>query len=393
LVAHTINPLSFLRDMTVFIKYTKLLVLYFVAVSLLGCGGGGKEPGPEDNTKDRQLILTNWVDNIVVPAYANFKVKFDAMLTKKAAFAATPNESTLIEFRSTWVEAYIAWQKVEPFDFGPANKYTLRNFFNIYPADVAGITTNINDPSTALDVTASYARQGFPALDYLINGVGADDASIIAYYTDETEGTKRIAYINRITDRMNTLLTNVIGEWGGTYRETFISNTSLDIGSSMGLVVNAFVLNFERFIRSGKIGIPSGISSGGVLFPEKVEAFYKKDISLTLVKTAHQAMQDFFNGVSVADGTEGPSFKSYLDGLGAKDAGTGVLLSKAINDQFSLITNELNQLSQSLYDQIQNDNQAMIDTHTEMQKLVYIFKADMSSAMSITIIYTDNDGD
>ena len=33
----------------------------------------------------------------------------------------------------------------------------------------------------------------------------------------------------------------------------------LDIGSSMGAVVNAYVLYYERYIRSGKIGIPAGI--------------------------------------------------------------------------------------------------------------------------------------
>src|SRR3546814_19901140 len=48
---------------------------------------------------------------------------------------------------------------VELFEFGPADKYTLRNFFNIYPTDVAGIVSNMNDPSVNLALPASYARQ------------------------------------------------------------------------------------------------------------------------------------------------------------------------------------------------------------------------------------------
>jgi hypothetical protein len=283
---------------------------------------------------------------------------------------------------------------VELFEFGPADQYTLRNFFNIYPADVAGITSNINDPTVNLDLPASYARQGFPALDYLLNGVGAEDAQIITFYTTASDGAKRVAYLKRLTDRMSTLITNVISDWS-TYRETFINKTGLDIGSSFGNVVNAYVLYYERYVRSGKIGIPSGsaISTGGTVNPDKVEAYYKKDISISLAKIAHNAAMDFFNGRDVETGTEGPSFASYLDALEAKDAGTGTLLSEIINDQFDVINAHLNGLSEDLSQQVQSNNQPVTDTYSAMQKLVRLLKVDMTSAMSVTITYTDNDGD
>jgi hypothetical protein len=193
---------------------------------------------------------------------------------------------------------------------------------------------------------------------------------------------------------MNTLLSTVISGWS-TYRETFITKTGLDIGSSFGLVVNSYVLYFERYIRSGKIGIPAGATVGtsGVASPDKVEAYYKKDISLQLAKNAHTAVVDFFNGRHAGTGAEGPSFKSYLDALGAKDGSTGTALSEIINGQFTAITNKLNTLGNNFSQQVQTNNQAMLDTHAEMQKAVRMLKVDMTSAMSITITYTDNDGD
>lgn len=366
----------------------------FIVVALFGCGGSGNEPSPEDNDKDRQVILVHWADNIVIPAYTNFKTKFDVMKVKAEAFTSTPDNTTLQEFRSAWVDAYLEWQKVEQFEFGPADQYTLHNFFNIYPTDVAGITANMNDPAVNLDLPNAYARQGFPALDYLINGVGADDAAIISYYTTDPDAAKRTAYITRLTGRMNTLLTNVISGWA-TYRETFITKTGLDIGSSFGNVVNAYVLNYERYVRSGKIAIPSGaiLATGGSVNPDKVEAYYKKDISVALAKNAHQAAMDFFNGKNVTTGADGPSLKSYLDALGSKDASTGTSLSDIINAQFMVITGHLNGLSADLSQQVQTDNQPVMDTYTAMQKLVRIIKVDMTSAMSVTITYTDNDGD
>lgn len=367
-----------------------------VAIMLLSaCGSSDREPSPADNTKDREVILTHWVDNIITPSYESFQQSFEAFTQKVDAFATTPEESTLSAMRAAWVQAYVEWQTVELFEFGPADKYTLRNFFNIYPADVSGIVANMHDPSANLDLPASYPTQGFPALDYLINGVGVDDAAIVSAYTTDEDAALRMAYLQRIMARMQALLTNVITEWKGPYRDAFITSTGLDIGSSTGLVVNAYVLYYERYVRSGKIGIPSGaaIGSTGVPYPEKVEAFYKKDISLQLAKTAHAASRDFFNGVNFVTGAEGPSFASYLNALGAKDPSTSQSLANIINDQFDVITGELDQLSPNLYEQIQTDNQEIVATYSAMQKLVRMLKVDMTSAMSVTITYTDNDGD
>ncbi|MDQ2657704.1 MAG: imelysin family protein [Bacteroidota bacterium] len=370
--------------------------LLFIAVLLiLGCGGKENEPSPGDDTKDRKVILTHWADNVIVPSYESFHEKLYAMTVAADAFIASPDESTLPVLRSAWEDAYLEWQNVELFEFGPADKYTLRNFFNIYPTDVAGIVSNMNDPSVNLALPATYTRQGFPALDYLINGVAGDDAGIVDYYTTGEESGKRIAYLERITTRMASLLQSVIDEWGGPYREKFINDTGLDIGSSMGVVVNGYVLYYERYIRSGKIGIPSGaaIGSAGVPYPEKIEALFRRDISLALAKNAHHAAEGFFNGKDVTTGLEGPSFKSYLDALEAKDATSNTLLSDIINSQFETINAELDELSPDLYQQIETDNGKMADTYAAMQKLVRMLKVDMTSAMSVTITYTDNDGD
>lgn len=373
----------------------KPLTLLMIATFVLACGGKSGDPSPADNSKDRGAILTYWADEIVVPAYADFKSHLDIMAEKADAFVAAPGETTLTELRTAWTNAYISWQKVELFSFGPADKYTLRSFFNIYPADVGGILANVNNPAVNLDLPAAYAQQGFPALDYLVNGIAEDDASIIDAYTTHADGAKRLEYITRLVERMQQLLGSVVSEWSGAYRETFITRTGLDIGSSFGLVVNAYVLYYERYVRSGKIGIPSGaaIGSTGVPYPEKTEAFYRNDISRELAQTAHRAATDFFNGRNVETLTPGPSLSSYLDGLGAKDPATSTPLSQIINDQFEVISNRLNALLPSLAQQIEADNSKMADTYAEMQKLVRMLKVDMTSAMSVTITYTDNDGD
>lgn len=376
-------------------KFKQIGLVFILVLSVYACSKKkGAEPKPENSSIDRKALLTYIADEMIIPSYANFKTKFDLMLIKSAAFTTAPTTISLAEFRAAWVSAYLEWQKIELIDIGPAQVQTIRAFFNIYPTNVANINVGINSGDVNLDLPVTYSQQGFPALDYLINGLANNDNDIVAFYTTNTDAAKRVAYLKKITTQMNTIFTKVYTPWTtGGYREEFINKSGTDASSSLALLVNGYVLNYERYIRSGKFGIPSGAMLNGVVSAEKVEAVYKKDISLALAKAAQQASVDFFYGKSVKTGTEGQSFKTYLDALNAKDSKTGVKLSQVIIDQFAATATKLNLLSENLNSEVKTNNQKMIDVYTEMQKSVKLLKVDMTSAMSITITYTDNDGD
>lgn len=377
------------------LKFKQAGLALLLILSVYACSK--KKSGEPEVTKpgvDRKALLTYLADDIIIPSYANFKTKFDLMLAKSTAFATAPTTTSLTELRTAWVNAYVEWQRIELIDVGPAQAQSLRAYFNVYPTNVANINSGIAGGTANFDLPATYAQQGFPAIDYLINGSAATDADILALYTTADDAAKRIAYLKKITDQMNAIFTKVYTPWiTGGYREEFISKSGVDASSSMAVMVNGYVLNYERYIRSGKFGIPSGAMMNGVVSAEKVEALYKKDISLTLAKTAQQASLDFFNGKSVKTGSEGVSFKTYLDALDAKDSATKAKLSKTVTDQFAATALKLNLLSENLNNEVKTNNQKMIDVYTEMQKSVRMLKVDMTSAMSITITYTDNDGD
>lgn len=377
------------------LKFKQIGVAFLLVLSVYACSKKkGSEPEPTKPGIDRKALLTYFADDIIIPSYSNFKIKFDLMLSKADAFTTAPTTSSLTDFRTAWVNAYVEWQKIELIDIGPAQAQTIRSFFNIYPTNVIAINTSIASGTANFDLPAAYAQQGFPALDYLINGLAANDTDIVAFYITAGDAAKRIAYLKKITTQMNAIFTKVYTPWTtGGYRDEFINKSGTDASSSLAVLVNGYVLNYERYIRSGKFGIPSGAMMNGVVAADKVEALYKKDISLTLAKTAHQASVDFFNGKSVKTGLEGQSFKTYLDALNAKDSKTGVKLSQAIIDQYSITGQKLNLLTENLNNEVKTSNQKMMDVYTEMQKSVRMLKVDMTSAMSITITYTDNDGD
>lgn len=374
-------------------NYRKQPFILLLFVMLFSCvDSTEKQEIPKENS-DRKEMLKFWVEEMILPSYSKFDQELQKMVVSADQFVNNPTESNLQALRNNWVQAYVSWQTVELYEVGPAEKYTLRNFFNIYPSNVSGIENNINSSTLNLNLPSNYDKQGFPALDYLINGVANEDSKILEFYTDSEKGENRRAYLNTLVNRMDMLLNQVITDWNGPAKDEFISKTGLDIGSSTASMVNAYVLYYERHVRSGKFGIPSGatLASSGTPNPEKIEAFYKQEISLLLAKTAHQAFSDFFNGKG--NSKQGPSLKTYLLAIGAKDPSTGKFLTEYINEQLTVISNLLNGLSENLYQQILTDNNSMIQVYQEMQKAVRILKVDMTSAMSITITYTDNDGD
>lgn len=370
-------------------------IVFFSIILVLGsCGNKDKSTTvPEGNPLDREAMLKNVADNIVLPANAKFEVTLNNMISKSDAFRNDPTTATLTAYRTAWEEAYIEWQKIGIFDFGPAADVALNSYMNVYPANVSKINANILSGNTNLEVFESYPAQGFPAIDYLINGSADTDDDIVALYVTSEDADKRKEYLLKLNNQMYAKFQAVNMAWKEDYRNKFVSSTGTGLNGSTSLMMNGVIFYYERFIRSGKFGIPSGAMVNGSVLPASVEAYYKKDIGKTLAQTAQQAFVDYFNGKSVTTGVEGPSLKTYLNALDAKDAATQVLLSETINTQFAVVDTKLNVLTENLSNEVSTNNTAMIAVYNEMQKAVRMLKVDMTSALSVTITYTDNDGD
>ncbi|QJX47579.1 imelysin family protein [Hymenobacter taeanensis] len=362
------------------------LALVFAALGIISCGkdSGGDQPSP-DASVDRKALLTQWADSLVKPGYQRLNDKLVTLKAKTSAFTAAPTAATLVAARQAWQAAYVEWQKVELYEFGPAEQVSLRNHFNIYPADAAGINSNITRGTYNFELATAIPQQGFPALDYLLNGIAANDAAIAQQYATSANHRR---YLTDVVAKMEQTFGTVYTQWNGSYRETFINNTGTDASSSLSRVINAYSQYFERYLRAGKVGIPAGTMSG-TPNPEKMEAYYLSGaLPLQLATTAHTAVQQFFNGRAGQ-----PSLKSYLDAVGAKDSRTGQSLSSFISTQFGVSYQRLSSLGPDLYTTLTARNTDAVASYNEMQKAVRMIKVDMTSALGITVTYVDNDGD
>lgn len=366
-----------------------IVVLIITAFLFIKCSSSS-DSDATDNF-DRNELLKNWADNIIIPSNENYQSSVQDLAQKVTAFTSSPTSNTLQEVRFSWLTAYKSYQKTSMFVIGKAAEINLNESANTYPTDAAGIENNIAYGTYNLNLFAQFPKQGFPAIDYLINGLGTTDNEIISFYTTNSNALNYKNYLIAITTKLKSNIDAVVTDWNSNYRATYIASSGTGVSSSISKTTNLFVKNLEKPIRTGKVGIPAGLFSNGTLYPEKVEAYYKNDVSRELLSIALQAEQDFFNGKYANSAETGASLKSYLIYLNAIRNGQN--LSDIINNQFATIKTTVAQLNGSFSTQVNSDNAKMIAAYNEMQQAVIYCKLDMMQALNITIDYVDGDGD
>jgi predicted lipoprotein len=367
----------------------KILFVVFIGIIVWACST--PENTSSTDNFDRQAMLTNWADNLIIPSYTDYQSKVGTLQDAVVTFTTTANQTNLDAARTAWYAAYLAFQNVSQFNFGKAADIYLRDKTNLYPTDASGIDANISAGTYNLELISQYSKQGFPALDYLLYGLAGSDAAILEFYTTNTLATNYKTYLTDLVDALQTNIDLVVTDWNASYRSSYIANDGTSITGSVSITVNDYIYNFEKYIRSGKVAIPSGVFSNGITYPEQVEAYYRNDISKALYEQAIVAAENFFTGTHFNGTTNGLSLDDYLDELNAVRSGTA--LSETITSQFETIDTANLNLSASFSSQINTNNATMIGVYDALQLNLVYLKLDMMQALNLTIDYVDADGD
>ena len=349
------------------------------------------DPDPVSEVNfERSSMLTNWSDNIIIPSYKAFSADLDNLSTSFNTFKAESSEANLTALRASWEKAYMTWQQVDMFEIGPAETVGFRLNMNIYPTDTQKIDSYVAAGTYDLSLSSSRDAKGFPALDYLINGLADTDAAIVAKF-NTTDKESLINYMQAVLEDMMAMTETVVNGWEQGYRDSFVANDGASSTASVDRMVNDYIFYYEKFLRAGKMGIPLGVFSGTTL-PGNVEAYYESDISNALFLSGLNAVQDFFNGKHYNSNESGESLASYLDALNTLKGGDD--LSGIINAQFNAAKERISTLA-SFRSEIENNNPPtdMLLAYDEVQKAVPMLKVDMVSAMSISVDFVDADGD
>jgi predicted lipoprotein len=364
----------------------KILAITFLSVLTVIIACKKNDKGESNDTFNRQAILINMADSLIIPSYQDFQVKADAMMTKVKAFTDAPTPNSLAEARAAWLNAYISWQKVALWNFGPAMDQVILPNANTYPANVTAIEQAAAGGNHDLNSPFSRDIQGFPAIEYLLYGDNATDLEIIASFTSATKKT----YINALTKKISDLNKAVVNAWTGAYRQTFINASGLDRGSSLGeLFNNTFLPYLEMHNREAKFGIPGGQRTGTPL-PGNVEGRYSKVNSKALALAAFNAYKNAWYGTGFSTGQSGSSVFNYLRFMDMKNGST---IHSKLHNQFAAIEGKINAQGPNFYTIASSEPAKLNEVWLAYQQFVVTVKTEVASALSVTISYTDTDGD
>ena len=362
----------------------KILNVLFLTL-LFSCTSENTSGNPEDDDFDRQAMLVNLTDNIILPSFYDLEEKLNGLKYNLDSFSEKLVLTSLTSLRDSFFDAYRSWQHVEMFNIGKAEEIYYAQKMNIYPSNVSRIHLNMTKVDLDLDSGQNeYSAQGFPALDYMLFGLGDNDNEILLTYSNQNNNS--LAYLNTLVNKMISNTSTVIEDWE-INRTEFVSSFGNNSSSSLNMLVNDYVYYYEKGLRTNKFGIPAG--RWALKRPQNVEAFYAKNISKILAIEALEACNNFFIGKSkISNNINGDSFKSYLDYLEGQN-----LLSNSILDAFSDANTKMQPLEDNFSAIVENDNLKLLEVFQELQEGVILLKTDMISIMDISVDYMDADGD
>lgn len=351
--------------------------LCIVSLFVLAFSCKKKKRNPEDGVNfQKSEMLTHTANQIVLPGFLNLKNAVDQLNTSWSAFKTNLDDASLLEVRTKWQTAVLKFHRVKIYEFGPSSNVGLRAALGTFPTDTNKIAANSTDGNVNLALSANLDAIGFPALEYIFFRNNAKNQLVssneMQVYVDKV--------ILKLTNEVNTVYSN----WNSSYASTFAASTGTESTSGFSLLINEFNKEYE-LAKNAKLGIPIGKQSLGIPQSNYIESPYAK-ISLLILKENVLTLRDLFQGKG-NNGVENVGFDDYLNAL-EKTA-----LVSTINTGFFAIESDLNNLSQDLVAEIQNNPSQLDALYTKMQNLVVNLKTDMTSAFGVLITYQDNDGD
>lgn len=351
----------------------RLLHWLFVISILYSCTKEDEEVTPDFNKAE---LLTNLSGEIILPSVQQFALDLNELSTSFSTFSSDKSQVNLTAVREKLTNAYLTWQTVKIFDFGPIRNNGIKGSIGTYPSDTAVIASNISSGSYNLSSIGNVDAVGLSALDYLLFKQGA--------LTNFQNDANYTTYAQDVIEKMVNEFTTVVNQWQ-TYKATFDASTGTSSTSAFSELVNEFNRDFE-LAKTAKVGIPLGKQSLGIQLPEYIEARYS-GLSLDLLAASVQALQNVYNGVGFTTGANGQGFDDYLMHLERNS------LDATIDNGFSAIITKTLSFNNTFEQEMAVNVPQLDELYSLLQGHVVHIKTDMTSSFGVLITYQDNDGD
>lgn len=351
-------------------KISLIVVVLFIAFA---CGSEGETP---TSSFDVQKLRSEFITQIETPAINAFTKSIDNVNATISDFVDNPSEVNLESLKNNWRVAAKNYSAIEILNLGEIRSSLIMSAFYTWNANEIAIEKFINSSkSISEDVinSLSTSQRGLSAIEYLLF-----EKSATVTITDFSN-QRRKKYLKVLGENLVAKAALLQSSWT-TYRDIFISNKATDINGGVAMIINQTNVLLEN-IRRFKIGEPAGLERTTATNVTLLQA-EKSEYSLQLIaENLASIKKTFFDTKNSID-----HYLFYV--TKSQD------ISAKVDEKFTAIHEDLKALSTTtLKDAITEQPTKVKKLYNNIKDLIVIIKTDVASALSITITFTDNDGD
>lgn len=376
------------------------IALAMISLALRGITFSQEAPTPvvssEPDYGQQWSMMISIIQNTLVPLQEQFVAQADQFEGAVHTFRDNPSLDSLTALQESWRQAASAWASAD--QIGLERSAPLRNQINKPPANTEFIEGFLNDYD-AIDANfiagVGSTAKGLSAVEYLIFDSAGDNNAVLQTFTDAPRAAQRVQYLVSAVEAIRLVGTQYLQEWYDQAQHYTDADAEFDDAEikynaimDLRMMTNKWIASLESVLTTD-LADPMGLTSGGDSRPELVEA-PRAHYSAELILAYLRGFKMVFHGLSL----DGNDHEGYDDGLDAMDAQfEGQALSKVIGDQIDTVIHSLEKLDIPLDDALSAEPDEVSAVHDEMRTLARLVHADMTSWLSISLIYSDNDGD
>lgn len=378
-------------------------------------------------TDQRRELLQSWGVDLVLPELRAVKTGGETLERRVSALCDAPGSAALKAAREAWVEARSPWKRFEVFAFGPASERPLQlapqiDFWPVRPAAIEKALAERTYEDSALLGT----QKGFPGIEYLLYGPDAAmlsaedatpnpaedpasqqdagaafapndagvDAGVKPQPTDAAVPStpplptraERCEYLLRMSHALIADAERLHQAWDPKHDDFLAELTRAGTGSvefdtlpmALGLIINRMAFIVSQ-VRAEKLMVPMGADAQHLELDKLESPFSGRSVA---------DMLDNLDGVERAYfGAEG--------GLGLEDYLThrGKEFTPQFRAAMKRARDALLAIEEPLPRALRSDRAAVENALDRLQELQRLIQVDFLGALSLSLQFTDNDGD
>lgn len=350
------------------------------AVALTGCSDTG-----EGDT--RRALLERWSTELIVPLYADFEQRSDAVAGAVEALCAAPSEASLGAARTAWDAAREPFKRAEVFAFGPYSRPEFRigpkiDSWPARPADVEEWIAGDGpvDPATLAELGVWH--KGLPVVEYFLF---SPEASAPA----QLEDARRCEYLRSTAAELVNRAREIHQAWspaGGDFAAQLsgagrTSTAWRTLRDAFSEIINRMGFTLEN-VRRDKLGRPLGELTGGTPLPNETESRF-----------SGRAVRDILDNLAGIEVLFFGDPARDLPGVSSYAIERGRNFDAQFRAAIDAARAALEAIDAPLGEAVTTQAERVRAASARLGELQSLIQTELISALGLSLNFNDNDGD